>query len=60
VRVALVNGTVNGIGAGLTFGLLHGFAARFTAGRPVSGPSRPPDASRFTAFLLMVTIGMGI
>jgi eukaryotic-like serine/threonine-protein kinase len=60
LRVALVNGTVNGIGAGLTFGLLHAFAARFTAGRPVSGPSRPPDASRFTAFLLMVTIGMVI
>jgi predicted Ser/Thr protein kinase len=58
LRAALVNGTVNGIGAGLTFGLMHGFAAQFTAGRPVSGPSRPPDASRFTALLLMIAIGV--
>jgi eukaryotic-like serine/threonine-protein kinase len=57
LRVALVNGTVNGIGAGLTFGLMHGFAAQFRAGRPVSCPSRPPDASRFTALLLMIAIG---
>jgi predicted Ser/Thr protein kinase len=58
LRAALVNGTVNGIGAGLTFGLMHGFAAQSTAGRPVSGPSRPPDASRFTALLLMIAIGV--
>lgn len=58
LRAALVNGTVNGIGAGLAFGLLHGFAAQFTANRPVSGPSRPPDASRFTALLLMIAVGM--
>jgi eukaryotic-like serine/threonine-protein kinase len=60
LRAALVNGTVNGIGAGLTFGLMHGFAAQFTAGRPVSGPSRPPNASRFTALLLMIAIGLMI
>jgi predicted Ser/Thr protein kinase len=58
LRAALVNGTVNGIAAGLAFGLLHGFAAQFTARRPVPGPSRPPDASRFTALVLMITIGM--
>ena len=60
LRTALVNGTVNGIGAGLTFGLMHGFAAQFTAGRSVSGPSRPPDASRFIALVLMIAIGVVI
>ena len=60
LRAALVNGTVNGIGAGLAFGLMHGFATRFTAGRPVSGVSRPPDASRFTALLLMIATGLVI
>lgn len=60
LRTALVNGTVNGIGAGLAFGLMHRFAAHFTAGCPVSGPSRPPDASRFTALLLMIALGMVI
>ena len=60
LRAALVNGTVNGIGAGLAFGLMHGFATRFTAGHPVSGLSRPPDASRFTALLLMIATGLVI
>lgn len=60
LRAALVGGTVNGIGAGLTFGLMHGFAARFTTGRQAFGPSRPPEGSRFTAFLLMIVTGMVI
>ena len=51
---------MNGIGAGPAFGLMHGFATRFTAGRPVSGVSRPPDASRFTALLLMIATGLVI
>jgi len=57
LRAALVNGTVNGIGAGLTFGLMPGFAMLFTAGRPVSGPSRPPDASPFRALAAMIATG---
>ena len=60
LRAALVNGTVNGIGAGLAFGLMYGFATRFTADRPVSGASRPPDARRFTALLLMIATGLVI
>jgi hypothetical protein len=43
--------------AGLTFGLMHGFAARFTAGHPVSRPSRPPGAGRLTALVLVVATG---
>jgi hypothetical protein len=39
---------------------MHGFAAQFTASHPVSGPSRPPDVSRFTTLVLMIVIGVVI